>query len=472
VRQRRLEMAPVKFAVITLAAILATSCTVGPNYQRPAVPTAPAYRGPDNSQVSSPDSLGDQKWSAVFKDPVLQQLVSAALKSNYDVQIAATRVLQAQAQVTITRSNQFPTVSLGPSVTGTRQPGIPNVFSGYSYLADSLTGSASWNLDFWGRYRRATEAARASLLATEWGRRAVLSTVVENVATAYFQLREFDLELEIAKRTLDSRQQSLKLTQTLEEGGATGLLDVKQAQQLVEEAAESIPQLEQSIQQAENQLSILLGQNPEGVPRGMALTEQPLPETVPPGIPSQLLERRPDIQQAEQNLVAANAEIGVARAQLFPQISLTGQFGVESIGLNNLFQWSARTWNWTGALTQPIFNAGALRANVRFSQAQQQQSLLTYQQTIQTAFREVSDSLIAYTKLRDYREHQALLTTYSRDASQLSEVRYKGGATSYLEVLTSETNYFSAELGLARAQLNERLSLVQLYNALGGGWQR
>jgi outer membrane protein, multidrug efflux system len=458
-------------AAVTLAVLFSASCMMGPNYLRPVVPAAPAYRGPDNSQVSGPDSLGDQKWSEVFKDPVLQQLITAALKNNYDVQIAATRVLQAKEQVTITRSNQFPTVTAGPSVTGTRQPGIPGIFGGYQYLADSVTGSASWNLDFWGRYRRATEAARATLLANEWGRRAVLRTVVQGVASAYFQLRDYDLELDIARRTLESRQNSLQLTQTLEEGGATSLVDVKQAQQLVEEAAETIPQLEQSIQQQENQLSILLGQNPGGVQRGMALTEQPLPETVPVGLPSQLLERRPDIEQAEQNLVAANAEIGVARAQLFPQISLTGDFGFESIGLHNLFQWSARTWNWTGSATQPIFNAGALRANVRFSEAQKQQFVLTYQQTIQTAFREVSDSLIAYKKLRDFREHQEKLTEYSRDASQLSDVRYKGGVTSYLEVLTSETNYFSSELGLARAQLSERLSLVQLYNALGGGWQ-
>lgn len=459
-------------AVAAVGALtLLTGCTVGPNYGRPAVPAAPAYRGPDGAQVSSSDSLGDQKWSAVFKDPALQQLIDSALKNNFDIRIAATRVLQAREQVTITRSNQFPTLSLGPGITGVRQPGIPNVFPSYSYLADSLTVSGSWNLDFWGRYRRATESARATLLATEWGRRAVLSSVVESVATAYFQLREYDLELEIARQTLQSRQQSLQLTQTLEQGGATGLLDVRQAQQLVEEAAATIPQTEQSIQQTENQLSILLGQDPGPVQRGMPLTEQPLPETVPPGLPSQLLERRPDIQQAEQNLVAANAQIGVARAQLFPQISLTGSFGVESIGLHDLFQWSERAWNWTGSATQPIFNAGALRADVRFSEAQEQQLLLTYQQSIQTAFREVSDSLIAYQKLRDFREHEEKLTNYSRDASQLSELRYKGGATSYLEVLTSETNYFGSQLGLARAELGERLSLVQLYNALGGGWR-
>ena len=452
-------MRRVPLAAFLAFAALLSSCKVGPNYSRPSIPAPPAYRGPDGVQDSSAQSLGDEKFVAVFKDPVLQTLIRTALKQNYDIQIAATRVLQAQAQVIITRSNQFPTVAAGPSVTGLRQPGIPNVFPGYSYLADALTASASWNIDFWGRYRRATEAARAILLANQFARRAIISTVVENVATAYFQLREYDLELDIAKRTLLSRNQSLQLTQTLEQGGATSLVDVRQAQQLVEEAAQTIPQVEQEIQQAENQISILLGQNPGEVQRGLALIDQPL------------LERRPDLQEAEQNLVAANAEIGVARAQLFPQITLTGDFGVESIGLGNLFSWGARTWNWTSSLSQPIFNAGALRANVRLSNAQQQQALLTYQQNIKTAFREVSDSLIAYTKLRQFRQHEEELTKYSQDASNLAHMRYQGGVTSYLEVLTAETNYFSAEIGLARARLNERLSLVQVYNALGGGWQ-
>jgi outer membrane protein, multidrug efflux system len=455
-----------------LSIFLLASCTVGPNYSRPAVPAPPAYRGPDNTQAAADTpSLGDQKWWSVFNDPVLQDLIRTALKQNPDLQIAASRVLQAQQQVTITRSNEFPTVGAGPGVSGTRQPGIPGIFSGYSYLADSLNVSASWNVDFWGRYRRATEAARANLRATEWGRRAVVASLVESVASAYFQLREYDLELEIAQRTLQSRQNSLKLTQTLEEGGATGLMDVRQAEQLVEQAAGTIPQLEQARQQQENQIKLLLGEYPGQVQRGAKITEQPLPTSIPAGLPSQLLERRPDIQESEQNLVAANANIGVARAQLFPQLSLTGDFGVESIGLGNIFKWGERTWNWSAGVTQPIFNAGALRANVRLSEAERQQAVTTYQQTIQTAFREISDSLIAFQKLRDYREHEEAFAKAAQDASRLAEMRYQGGATSYLEVLTNETNYFSAELGLARAQLNERLSVVQVYNALGGGWQ-
>ena len=456
------------------AVILLAGCTVGPNYKRPVVNVPPVYRGeeatPANAQNAA--SLGNEKWWHVFEDEQLQQLIRTALKQNFDVRIAATRIMQAQEQVTITRSNQFPVVNFGPSITGVRQPGIPGAFNAYSYEGGELALSASWNIDFWGRYRRATEAARANLRGTEWGRRAILSTLVANLATAYFQLREYDLELEIAQRTLASRQQSLKLTQTLEQGGATSLVDVRQAEQLVQEAVETIPDTQRAIQQSENQISILTGANPESIPRGRAITDQPLPDTIPAGLPSRLLERRPDIEQAEQQLASANAQIGVARAQLFPQVSLTGTVGLESIGFGNLFTWSARAWNWTGAVSQPIFNAGALRANVRLSQAQQQQALLTYEQTIQQAFREVADALVAYTKYRDFRAHQELLTAAAQGASDLSNTRYQGGVTSYLEVLTNETNYFSAELNLARARLNERLALVQVYNSLGGGWEQ
>ncbi len=461
-------------ATLATFVVLLSSCTVGPNYKRPVVNVPPTFRGdepaPANAQTAS--SIGDEKWWEVFKDEELQQLIRKALKQNFDVRVAATRILQAQAQVTIARSNQLPNVNFGPVVSGVRQPGIPGAFQAYSYVGDELALSASWNVDFWGRYRRATEASRANLRATEWGQRAILSTVIENVAAAYFQLREYDLELQIAQRTLASRLQSLKITQTLEQGGATSLADVRQAEQLVEEAAGLIPQTEQAIQQEEDQISILIGENPEAIPRGKALTEQPLPESIPAGLPSRLLERRPDIEQLEQQLAAANAEIGVARAQLFPQISLTGTAGLESIGLGNLFTWPSRAWNWTGQATQPIFNAGALRANVRLSEAQQQQALLTYEQTIQIAFREVADSLVAYRKVREYRGHEEALTSAARGASDLAHTRYQGGVTSYLEVLTNETNLFSAELNLARARLSERLSLVQVYNVLGGGWEQ
>jgi multidrug efflux system outer membrane protein len=298
----------------------------------------------------------------------------------------------------------------------------------------------------------------------------VLSTVVVNVATSYFQLRELDLELEIARRTLASRQESLKLTTTLEQGGAASLLDVRQAQQLVETAAETISDSERQIAVMEDTLSTLLGENPHEIPRGSPLIEQPVPEAAPAGLPSELLERRPDIRQAEEQLIAANLEIGVARAQLFPNLPLTGGGGAESAQLSGLFSGSA--WNFSAIVTQPIFDHGRRRSNVKLAEAEQQQALLTYQQTIQQAFRQVSDALISFAKYRQFREHQRSLTDAAQGAASLSETRYRGGAASYLEVLTNETNYFAAELNLARAELNERLGLVQIYNSLGGGWEQ
>lgn len=461
------------FLSIPILALCLAGCTVGPKYKRPVVNAPATYRGPAENQSAqaSPKSLGDEKWWTIFQDQELQKLIRTALERNYDVQIAASRVTQAQEQVRINRADQFPTVNGGAQIFSQRQV-VGSAFPPFEVTAGQLNLSAAWNLDFWGRYRRATEAARAQLVATEWGRRATLSSLVANVAQAYFQLREFDLELEIARRTLASRQESLKLTQTLADGGATSILDVRQAQQLVETAAQAIPDLERQIQQQENLLSILLGQNPGEIARGQKLTEQLKLPTVPAGLPSALLERRPDILQAEYQLVASNARIGAAKAAYFPQISLTGSTGLQSNSLTNLFTDPGGIWNISGALTQPIFTAGKLRANVRLTEAQKQEMLLTYQKAIQQAFRDVSDSLIAYEKNRQFREHQASLTKYAEDAARLSDVRYKGGATSYLEVLTSQTNYFAAELNLARAQLNEMRAMVQIYNALGGGWEQ
>jgi outer membrane protein, multidrug efflux system len=460
-------------SVAVAAALLLASCMVGPNYRPPPVDIPPTYRAPSQTQPMTPASLADEKWWSVFHDQELQKLIRTALQRNYNVQIAANRILQERALLTITRASEFPTLSGGPTLSGVRSTSIPGVFSGYQYIAPEVTLSASWAPDFWGRYRRATEAARANLVAAEWSQKAVLSTLVSSIATAYFELRELDLALEIAHRTLASRQQSLRLTETLEQGGATSMEDVRQAQQLVETAAGLISDTERQIQQEENQISILLGLNPTEIARGEKLTgQEPLPPNVPAGLPSSLLERRPDIRQAEQQLIAANAQIGVAKAQLFPQISLTGSGGFESIGLHNLFTLSNGIWNFSAAAVQPIFEGGRLRANVRLAEAQQQQMVLSYKQTIQQAFGDVSNALIGYQKYREYREHQELLTHYAEDAANLSDVRYRGGATSYLEVLTSQTNYFSAELTLAQARLNERLSLVQLYNALGGGWQQ
>src|SRR5689334_12713757 len=465
--------------------VVMTGCAVGPNYKRPAVNVPTVYRQPgvDTSEAKTPEStpaataqntaasLGDEKWWEVFEDKELQGLIRTALKSNYDVRIAATRVLQAQAQVGITRADQLPSVAVGGDVTS-QQSAKSGPIPSFEITRGQLDASASWNLDFWGRYRRATEAARANLLASEWAQKEVMSTLVASIAIDYFQLRQLDLQLEISKRTLNSRQGSLQLTQTLEQHGINSLLDVRQSEQLVYTAAAEIPDLERQIAQQENAISILLGNNPGDVPRGLTLTEQPHAPEVPVGIPSALLERRPDILQAEQNLVAANAQIGVARAAYFPQIALTGSAGYQSPALTNLFTGPAGIWSLAGSFTQPIFEGGRLKSNVRLAEAQHEQLLLTYQQTIQGAFRDVSNALVAYRKNREFRIQQEHLVEAAQDAARLSEVRFKAGTTDYLEVLTNNTNSFSAELGLAQAQGNELTALVQLYQALGGGWKQ
>src|SRR5215472_4318770 len=333
------------FAVVLLAMSVVVGCTVGPNYKRPTVDVPGAYRGvaPDasdkafeqseQSQVQpaqpSVQSLGDEKWWEVFQDPTLQELIRTALKNNYDVRIAATRVLQAQAQLGITRADQFPSVGAGGNIVSQQNPQIGPI-PGYELTQGSLFASAAWNPDFWGRYRRATESARANLLANEWAQKAVISSLVANVAASYFTLRQLDYQLEISKRTFADRQQSLQLTHQLEQAGINNLLDVRQSEQLVYTAATEIPDFERQIAIQENAISILLGNNPGDIPRGLKLTEQPHVPEVPAGVPSALLERRPDIREAEQNLISANAQIGVAKAAYFPQISLTGTAGYES----------------------------------------------------------------------------------------------------------------------------------------------
>ena len=472
--------------------LFTTACAVGPNYKRPKVDVPGGYRGASPQDAAQPQpgqqgsqpsgnpaqeaskpaeqSLGDQKWLEVFQDPQLQELIRTALKQNYDIRIAAARIMEARAQLGITRADQLPTVSAGAIGLNDRFPKTkltPETETNFNGVGASMV----WELDFWGKYRRATEAARANLLATEWARRTVINSLVSDVAAAYFQLRAYDLQLEIARRTLDSRQESLQLTRTLSDGGAATMLDVRQAEQLVATAAESLPSLERQIQQEENFLSTLLGRNPGPIARGMKLTEQPHAPEVPAGLPSSLLERRPDIRAAEAELMAANAQIGVARAAYFPQISLTADSGFLSSALTSLFTGPAGFWNFGGALTQPIFAGGRIRSGVKLSEARKEEMLLTYQRTIQQAFRGVSDSLVEYQKDREFRERQQELVLAAQDAAQLSEMRYRGGATSYLEVLTNETNSFNAELGLAQAQLNELLGLVAIYRNLGGGWQ-
>ena len=378
-----------------------TGCAVGPNYRRPIVDVPGTYRGPTadasavpNAQAdpakpqrpsaespvpsSSVQSLGDEKWWDVFQDPELRALIRTALKNNYDVRIAATRVLEAQAQLGITRADQLPSLSAGGNVTSVQNPQLGPI-PAYELTQGEVAASAGWNLDFWGKYRRATEAARANLLANEWAQKEVMATLVANLATSYFQLRQLDLELEISRRTLNSRNDSLQLTRTLEQHGINSMLDVRQSEQLVYTAATEIPDFERQIAQQENAISILLGKNPGDVPRGLKLTDQPHAPQVPLGLPSSLLERRPDIREAEANLIAANAQIGVARAAYFPQISLTGIAGYESPALTDLFTGPAGVWSLAASLTQPIFEGGRLKSNVRLTEAERDQMVLTYQ---------------------------------------------------------------------------------------------
>jgi len=461
-----------RYRLIATALLLLTGCTVGPNYKRPTVDVPGGYRGlaPDAAPQTTA-SYADEKWWTVFDDPQLQALIHKAIAQNYNVRIAAARVLQAQASLGITRADQFPALYGGASASNLQIPQTKTLPT-TTTSANQVNLSLSWEIDFWGKYRRATESARATLLATEWGQKAVVWSLVSDVASAYFQLLELDSEMEISKRTLASRKDSLRLVEIRQQGGNTSMLDVRQSEQLVYAAAASIPNIEREIEQQENLISILLGENPGPITRGRPLIDNKFPPTVPAGLPSSLLERRPDLQSAEQQLVAANAQIGVAKAAYYPDISLTAIAGYQSSALTSLFTGPAGLWSFGGQLVQPIFTAGKLRANVKLTEAQEQQALLTYQQSIQQAFREVSDSLVAYRKDQEFTAQNELLTGAAGDTVRLANIRYDGGVTSYLEVLDSDTRYFNAQIQLAQAQLAQRLAIVELYNALGGGWQQ
>jgi outer membrane protein, multidrug efflux system len=471
-------------AALLLTSLL-TGCNVGPKYSRPQLPAPPAFRGADNTDVSSDPktSIGDQQWSTVFQEPELQELIRTALANNYDVRIAVEHILEQQQQVRITRSQEFPQITVGGLGAGADIPSLTsnNGSSGSSssgglnlsnpLVLGSLSLSASWTPDFWGLYRKQTEAQRDQLLAQQWAQRAVRLTLVQQVATTYFQLRALDEQLAISQQTLKTRQDSLDLTRKLETGGAAPLSDVRQAEQLLYTASSEIPILQQQIQQYENAMRLLLGQTPGAVAHTDPTALAPPPTDLPTGIPSQLLERRPDIEQAEAQLMAANANIGVARAQFFPQLSISASGGVGGSTLSQFFQTNSGTAYGLGQLAQPIFEGGKLRGQLELAKAQKDELVLTYQKTILGAFRDVSNALIAVQKERDTRVEQQKLVAAAQDATRLARIRYQGGATSYLEVLTTDSNLFSAQLNLVTAQQNEALSLVQLYAALGGGWQ-
>jgi multidrug efflux system outer membrane protein len=461
-----------KSLMAMLAAGLLTGCMVGPKYHRPAVQTPTAYRDlAENAQLQAQSaSYADLPWWQVFQDPKLQELIRTALKQNYDLQIATERINSARAQLAITRSNLFPQVSAGANFSGGKEH---NFQSKYNFL--TLTADAAFQLDFFGRLRRANEAARAQLLATEDARQTVILTLVSDVASDYFALLQLDLQLQITKETVKTQTDSVKLTNLRLDHGVATKLDVLQAQQVLDTANAQVPDLERQIAQEENAISILLGNYPQDVARGLPLVEQTLPPEVPPGLPSTILERRPDIREAEQNLVATNAEIGVAKAQFFPQISLTGSGGGSfgrSSAFSNLMTTQLGIWSYGGQISQPIFTGGALRGNLHLAESQHQQAMIAYQQSIQRAFGDVSDALVGYQKFHQVRVRQQESVADLQESVRLSNLRYKGGTTTYLEVLDGQRSLFAAELTLAQARGDEYQSLVQLYRSLGGGWQQ
>jgi outer membrane protein, multidrug efflux system len=470
-------------AIGAVAAFTLSACKVGPTYRRPVVQTPPAFHDAGESQTAGAQasSFGDLPWWEVFHDPQLQELIRTALKQNYDLQLAVERVNAARAQVGIVRSNEFPQVSANPNFTGekTAQAIKANIFT--------LAGDAVFQVDLFGRYRRATEAARAQLLATSDAQQTVVLTLVSDVASDYFLLQDLDLQLQIAKNTVRTQEDSVKLTELRLSGGVGTKLDVLQARQVLDTANAQIPDLERQIGQTENAINILLGNYPQGVTRGAPLGVETangwqwnelLPPELPPGLPSELLERRPDIREAEANLVAANANIGVAKALFFPQISLNGSGGGAwgtSTFLGLTFSGSIAAppaiYSYAANVTQAIFDGGYLRNNLRYAKSQERQVLISYQEAIQHAFGDVSDALIAYGKYHAVRERQEQTVKDLQETVDVSLTRYRGGTANYLEVLDSQRSLFQAELTLAQARNNEYQGLVQLYKALGGGWK-
>jgi multidrug efflux system outer membrane protein len=458
-------------AALIAAAMLAGACASAPtSSEAPKVALPPAYVAPAGSAPASGASIATQPWASVFQDPALQSLITTALDANVDLRIAAVRVLEARASLGIVRANQFPQVDASATAGGQRTPKLGDT-AARTAGALQLEGTASWDLDFWGELRSASAAARAQIVASEWGRRAVVTALISDVATSYFSLRALDAELDIARRTLTTRQDSLNLARVREQGGVTTLLDVRQAEQLVYDATSTIADLERRIALEEHNLAVLLGRTDAPVTRGSAIADQPHAPDVPAGLPSDLLERRPDVRQAEQLVVAASAELDSARAAFFPRVTLTGAGGVASTALTSLFTGGAGLWSAAASALQPVFNGGRLKSQRALADARRQDAMLSYAGTVQQAFREAADALISYTKSREFRSQQELLEQAAADARRLADVRYQGGATSYLEVLDADTRLFAAELGLVDARRQELTSFVEVYRALGGGWQ-
>lgn len=422
------------------------------------------------------NSIGDLKWFEVFKDPELQRLIRTAMVQNYDLRTAASRINAARANLGLARSDQFPQFEASSDLTTTRtsqngQLAIPGQTGRRRSFGNVLLNLLTFEIDIWGRLRNQTKAARADLRASEEDRKAVMTIVVADVAAGYFNLLELDSQLDIAKRTLATRENSLRLIKARQEGGLATILDVRQAEELVYLASQTIPDTERAIEQTENQISLLLGNNPGPITRGKALAQQEELPAVPAGLPSSLLERRPDIRTAEESLAAQRALVSAARAAYFPRISLTGLLGFQSNQLSSLFNGPSRAWSLIPQVTQPIFTGGRLRSNVKFAKAEQELALIAYQQTIQNAFREVSDALVQYRKVKEIRIQQELLVTTLRDRARLAYLRYEGGVDTLLNALDADRELFDAELNLTQTKRDELVSVVQLYKALGGGWQ-
>jgi outer membrane protein, multidrug efflux system len=459
-----------------LMLILIGGCMVGPKYQRPSYPEPPTFRGEGPGIPTRPAgaSLGDLKWFEVFKDPKLQELIEIALKENYDVQIAAQRVLAAREQVTIQRSFLFPALNAAGQMESIRtsEKGFSPELPQETRMAALVFGNLAWEIDFFGRIRRATEAAKAEFFASEDNRKFVIQTLVSDLARAYIELRALDQQLEISERTVKVREESLTLVKARFDYGWDSLTPVLMTENLLYGARAVVPEAKRAIEQKENQISVLIGRNPGPITRGKSLLQQNLTVTVPPGLPSSLLERRPDIRSAEQQLVAANARVGEAKALLFPNIRITGVAGWESAALKSLFSGPASFWDLIiPGVTQPIFQGGRLRANVRASEAQKEAAVLAYKKSIQQAFQDVSDSLIAVRRLREVRIEAERQVKALAQQTDLAYQRYFGGVTPYLEVLDSDRQLFESQLRLTQAQANELLAVIALYRALGGGWQ-
>jgi NodT family efflux transporter outer membrane factor (OMF) lipoprotein len=460
--------------VILLFPILMAGCVLGPNYKRPSVLLPGQFRSapPDASDAS----IADRKWSDLFHDETLNELIATALKQNFDIEMAAERVQEARARFGIARSNQLPSLSAMAQLAASRPSlvGANLVAPNTTSLNTSYTqagGLLSWELDVWGRLRRLSEAAEAQYLASEEGRRAVVVSLIGDTADSYFTLRERDLELDIARNTEQIAEDNLRLVRLRHDRGAATGLDVHQAEELLYTASAQIARTEDDIAETENAISLLLAKPPGDIPRGKGLNDFHFPEDIPPGIPSSLLERRPDIREAEQTLIAANAQIGAARALYFPQISLTGFMEGQSRALSELLTGPARFANFSISALAPVFTGGQVRARVRLSEAQKREMAISYQKTIYNALREVSDALVRYDRTREQEKQEELLVQALSETSRLSNLRYRGGLDSYLQVLDAERNLFQGQLALARLRLQGILSFVEIYRALGGGWE-